>query len=413
METNTTPALIKPDQVLAQINTLPEILAMNSSSVEKAKAAMQTMNDTIEAAGGITTQELDSAVNDLLVKVRKTATTINERRAPITQFLSSITKTFTGLEADLDPKQKYGLPARLQKARVDYAEMQLRKKQEEERRIALKTATRKEEAEMIPRIQSELRFWMSYELDLAKKRCRALFDMMTIENQKEYSNLIQNFETTLKNDLVASALKQVTIPLVFMEKKVFDSMLNNVIEAELPLLIKNYLNELAEFRQSIFFEIPARIQELEQIAAALRANDLKRQQELFDQQETRRIENEKQQDIQKQQEADRIKQQEEQARTVAVATTLFDQQVRMAEVAPQTKFQEVIELVVLQPAGWMPIIALWFEKDGLKEADMEKMGKKTLESMRKFAESHANKTGERITSAGIQYRNAAKVQTRK
>lgn len=399
---------ILPEKVSEALSPLPDVLARNVASVDNATKAMTAMMDTIEANGGINSPEMDQSVNDLLVKVRATRDKMNERRAPITQFMTSVAKLFTTQEAALDPKGDT-LPAKLQAERVKYADLQLKRKQEEERRIAQETAEKKERAEMLPKIKGEIERDFIDTIAKAKAHLSSIFSGITLENGDQVQKALTDFPVVISPDALNQIYAKIQIPLIFMSKDEFSGMVKETLKLMRADLESRYSHEVSECRRELYIEIPARLQELQEIAEAGEAEKARLEKEA----EERRQRVEREAERQRLQALEDTKRKEEMSKAQATTATLFDQQIEVAAVQPETKFQEVTEITVLSAQGYLPLIALYFEKEGAGEKDLEKLGKKTLDSMRKYCEGLADKHGIRTESPLVQYKKVPKVQTRK
>jgi hypothetical protein len=170
----------------------------------------------------------------------------------------------------------------------------------------------------------------------------------------------------------------------------------------------------------------------EQAAAAEREKireqeEAARQAALAQQQEAQRIENDRlaaQQEARRKQEAQEAEDARiaadkkasdaaEQAKTTAIAQTLFDQSnaANMKEAEGETR--KGWEITVLGPAGWAEIFQYWF-LNGMAEQwkkDADKIGAITFDKMKKFCEKVADKT--KIESEFLDYRETVTAVNRK
>ena len=84
------------------MQSAPATLQRNQTSVSTCNQAGQTLLDTIEAEGGISSDELDAKVSEYLAKTKITIENMNKRRKPLTQLLATVSKSFTSLESAID-----------------------------------------------------------------------------------------------------------------------------------------------------------------------------------------------------------------------------------------------------------------------------------------------------------------------
>ena len=75
-----------------------------------------------------------------------------------------------------------------------------------------------------------------------------------------------------------------------------------------------------------------------------------------------------------------------------------------------SKAVESYEIEVTNSAAWLLIVNFYFTEEGLKET-ADKLEKKTLGSMKKFAESFYKKHGKKIESPYIIYKPVYAVRT--
>lgn len=106
MEQTTNGALVP----FEELQSLPDILKANETSVTKARTAIQPLIDTFQGIDLATadpdeTEALDKQLADVQYKLGKTLEMMEERRKPGTRRLDEIKKRFTALEADVKQLQ--------------------------------------------------------------------------------------------------------------------------------------------------------------------------------------------------------------------------------------------------------------------------------------------------------------------
>ena len=104
MDTQANNSLIKVEEFNQIMQSAPATLQRNQTSVSTCNQAGQTLLDTIEAEGGISSDELDAKVSEYLAKTKITIENMNKRRKPLTQLLATVSKSFTSLESAIDVK---------------------------------------------------------------------------------------------------------------------------------------------------------------------------------------------------------------------------------------------------------------------------------------------------------------------
>ena len=391
--------LVKVEEFNNIMRSAPAVLQRNQTSVSACNQAGQALLDTIEAAGGINTDELDTAVAEYLAKTKITVDNMNKRRKALTQLLSNVSRSFTTLEAAIDVKSSVTIPYRLQQARNKYAA----KKLEEQRR-------REEEARRAQMVENEK---AQYRSDISLLLERAYGDY--VSRHISYLNGVMNRATLSTYDESVRLIKEASTDFSWSDfvKGVNDTFTTCHITAETRKSIKNevasqkkvefarrYAFEMDELRQSLIDRLPSLRKQLEEQEALRRTNEA----------EAKRMEEERQRKARE--EAARLeearKRQEEEARAKAEADkaaaevqAAFDFGAANA-VSPATQKVKVKKKIkITNPQGFLQVYQMWFTREGINMSmeDLEKVHKKMIT----FCEKIANKDGETIQSGFVKY----------
>ena len=391
--------LVKVEEFNNIMRSAPAVLQRNQTSVSACNQAGQALLDTIEAAGGINTDELDTAVAEYLARTKITVDNMNKRRKALTQLLSNVSKSFTTLEAAIDVKSSVTIPYRLQQARNKYAA----KKLEEQRR-------REEEARRAQMVENEK---AQYRSDISLLLERAYGDY--VSRHISYLNGVMNRATLSTYDESVRLIKEASTDFSWSDfvKGVNDTFTTCHITAETRKSIKNevasqkkvefarrYAFEMDELRQSLIDRLPSLRKQLEEQEALRRTNEA----------EAKRMEEERQRKARE--EAARLeearKRQEEEARAKAEADkaaaevqAAFDFGAANA-VSPATQKVKVKKKIkITNPQGFLQVYQMWFTREGINMSmeDLEKAHKKMIT----FCEKIANKDGETIQSGFVKY----------
>lgn len=391
--------LVKVEEFNNIMRSAPAVLQRNQTSVSACNQAGQALLDTIEAAGGINTDELDTAVAEYLAKTKITVDNMNKRRKALTQLLSNVSKSFTTLEAAIDVKSSVTIPYRLQQARNKYAA----KKLEEQRR-------REEEARRAQMVENEK---AQYRSDISLLLERAYGDY--VSRHISYLNGVMNRATLSTYDESVRLIKEASTDFSWSDfvKGVNDTFTTCHITAETRKSIKNevasqkkvefarrYAFEMDELRQSLIDRLPSLRKQLEEQEALRRTNEA----------DAKRMEEERQRKARE--EAARLeearKRQEEEARAKAEADkaaaevqAAFDFGAANA-VSPATQKVKVKKKIkITNPQGFLQVYQMWFTREGINMSmeDLEKVHKKMIT----FCEKIANKDGETIQSGFVKY----------
>lgn len=442
-ETTQQTSLIPVDDIKALVTTAPAALEKNTSSVAKAKAAGQALLDRIKTEG--MSPELDVEANNYLVRVRTTIANMEGARKPLTQFLTRITKEFTRLENELDRDNKESIPAAIQKARDEFAAECARRAKEAE---AKAQAERNKAAELVnlkAEAERQLRKEFEFFLNTQVSKLQKAFNDITLDDFDSIESQIRAWSEVYPRDIFHEVEPQLHV--IYNDKTCTQGIIYNarvelydryysefadVIMSSKQRLIDQLSGKKSTLEAQAAFEADQRKKAEEAEEARRKAADAKNESDRIAAEATaaklaeeKRIADERAAAIaaeearRKQEEEARLAQEAEERRkkeeadaelrkSADMANTLFDQ---AAQALPsQESTAQIIsgyEIVVLAQAGWMLIFQLWFQNEGNK-LSLEKFGKKTLDSMKGFCEKHALKTGEKISSPLLQYKETFK-----
>jgi hypothetical protein len=398
MENDSLP--IKMEEFTGVIATAPGILTRNETSVSACNMAGQTLLDTIEAAGGITSDELDKKVSDYINKVKVTVSKMNERRKPITQLLQAVSKRFTSLESAIDLKASASIPFRLQKARDQYAAKKLAEQKAREEAARRAQALENEKISYRSDITALLDTAYSTYVEKHIKALNGLFERVTLDNyNQQFKSISESGSSFVWNDFILNNVSD-TITTFYMDAETRKTIKNEIAAGKKKEYAKCYAFEIGELKQSLIERLPSKRKALEE-EAELRRQDAEAAK--IAEQERLARENEERQ----RQEAER-KRQEETARrkaeadkATAEAQAAFDfMSATTIDATPKVKVKKKIE--VSNPRGFLEIYQLWMMKEGLSLPMEELM--KIHKKMIAFCEKEANMDGgETIKSAFVKY----------
>ena len=432
------------EETFAQvIQRAPEALTLNQTSVSKAKQAGQTLLDTIE--GNDMSDALDERCNKYQLQVKKTIEIMQDRRKPVTQILTEISKMFTSLEAELDPKRPDSIFAKVQNHRNKYAQQKLEIQKQKEREAQRKLQIEKEKADITSRITISLNDYFNNHLTESVAYLNSLFNSIALSNHILVKQEIESFsDTYLYNHYKAFNPSFRDRSAMYNTPEQVEVIIANVVNvnSSFNLFAEKYKQTISEQKMSILDRIPSKLELLNQIAVQERmakeeAERLKKLQEQASAEEAERLARESaiRQELAKE-EAERLKAIQEKARQEedrkaaeeakqrqataelqAESTKQAEQMQTLFDVtaeiqAPATTAKEAYQIEVLNNAGWMLIFQFYFEKEGLKETT-EKLEKKTLGQMKAFCEKYALKNDELIKSLYLVYHEVAKATVKR
>lgn len=367
------------------LNSAPEILMQNQTSKSKATEAYLTIENLITDNG--MSDFYDSELAKFVEKGKKTITSMNDRRKPITQMIDLIKKEFTSLESDLKSTVD-----KAQSQRNAYATEKMKIKQEEDRQAALRLAKEKEIIEYRKSCEIAVSSYFTECASKIKSQFLNDFNSLTLENidKAGFESTSSNFDTYFYKGI------NLTFPdNSLLDKDALDSIRSEFIDADYSAQKAQFKAEIQSQLRELVDKIPSKKAELQTLALA-------------DAAETERLLKEK--EAREKDEADRIAKEAENKRKEAEtsasvkaageqAAVLVDAQVGLIE-AP--KVVESYEIKLINIAGYLMLIQFWFEKEG-KSLPQDKFEKFTFARAKAFCENYAKKNDEFIKNPTIIY----------
>ena len=383
MDTQANNSLIKVEEFNQIMQSAPATLQRNQTSVSTCNQAGQTLLDTIEAEGGISSDELDAKVSEYLAKTKITIENMNKRRKPLTQLLATVSKSFTSLESAIDVKAVSTIPYKLQQARNKYAAKKIaeQKRREEE-------ARRKQ---MLENEKAQYRSDISVMLDTAyaayvEKHINALNSMFNRTTLATYNDVCRRISETSINFSWSAFVENVSDnkQTFYMDAETRKAIKNEVAIQKKKDFTERYRFEIEGTKQDLIDKLPSLRKQLEEQEELRRTNAV----------EAARMEEER-------------KQQEEEAKAKAAAEksaaevqAAFDFSAASMSPTP-TKAKVKKKIQITNPQGFMQVYQMWFMREGINMSmeDLEKVHKKMIT----YCEKVVNKDGEQIQSAYVKY----------
>ena len=390
--------LIKVENMTTSI---PEVVDVNQTSHDRCIQAGESLIERINQTG--MTDELDKECEVYIRKARNTVKQMSERRSPVTKLFDVIRGKFTAMENDINPSTKDSIANTVQLLRNQFAKQKF---EEAER-------ARKAEQERVVRENERRNFRVDLEESLYRSfgiyneqqvnRLQKLYNETTLENYSAQSLAIKNFPTILPADWNKD------IPSSVYEPKGFSIL-------EIQSIRKEIANEfiskysfafkvmIEDERDRLLRMLPSKRTELENLAKAsaeeaamIEANMKAREAE-----ENARIE---QQRKAKEEEERKKLEMEKQASQM---DSLFCQS-QSSNAVYQPKIAAKKKLVPITADAFMPIISLWWSREGSKMSveELTKVFKKQIT----FCEKRANAVNpELISSPYIKYEDDIKAK---
>lgn len=423
--------IIKAEDVTAILSGASGILMANENSVTKATAHAKKLLAIYKEHG--MTPELDTAMNDHLVKVKARIKSMNEDRAPITQYFTRLSKRFTSLEGEM----KLFAEDPIQEARNEYARLVLEAKKKQEAAQLLESNKASEIIALSADCERQIRKEFESYCNFQVLQIRGLVNSATLETFDNNKVQLQSFSNEYPLDAFLEVRPQLSVKFNTPEviEKVIGDVRAKVIEAyssEYKALITDHrmqnIDKLQGKWNALLAEKEAEDKRLkldqEQAAAeqarlvAKNEADIKaaqeKQEELRQQALKDAADEAYRKTLEATQQAEEDKRLKNEAETranaamesidndmhIATAEQLFEAEALKAEqVGPAAKVLK--KIVITHPTGILPIINQWFSLEGKLCTNAELM--KKFKPMITFCEKLANKDGIFIESKMIDY----------
>ena len=385
-------AIIKQENIQTIVSAAPQAYTDNKLSCDNCNRAGQSILDAILAQG--MTDELDQQASQYIEKVRRTLKKMNERRMPVTQLFDTIRKEFTAMENGIDPTKAGTIPYQLQQQRNQYA---AKKRAEEEERLR-KEYERQQAEQARARLKQEIEEDYKAQLQqLINKACNALAaidNAVTLENYEESYTQIKDYSTQLPADFLYNLHTLIRIPAGITVDEL------SKVEIETKERLTKQFNEQYDFevdstKQYIINRLPSKKANLQRMAQASAEEAARIEAEM----EARQRKEAEAQEAERRRKEEEEKQQAELARQQTELQSLFGQQAIVSS-GYQPKIKVAQKINLLNPEGIMPIISMWWAKEGcrLSVDELAKMFKKQITFCEKLA-----KEGTFIEDENVEY----------
>lgn len=371
-------AIIKQENIQTIVSAAPQSYQDNQISRERCIAAGQTILAAIQQGG--MTDDLDQKAAEFIEKARKTVNKMNERRSPVTRLFDSIKSEFTKMENDINPNKADTIPYKLQQLRNQYAAKKRAEEEECRRREAERQQAEQARAKMKQDIEDDFKAQFYARLNQANNGLTAIDNSVTLENYDVSVKAIRDVQTTLPVDFIENLHTTMRIPVGVTIEEIQNAE-KETKERLMEFFTGTYEYQIQVARDYILDRLPSKKANLERIAQAsaeeaarLKAEMEARQRREAELQETERRRKEEEE----QQKAELARQQVE-------IGSLFNSQAAVQDYQPKTKVSKKIE--VLNPEGIMPILIMWWNKEGCKMSveELTKIFKKQITFCEKLA----------------------------
>lgn len=391
-------SIIRPENMKEIVMAAPGSYELNRKSRDNCVSFGQNILTAIQQQG--MNDDLDKQAAVFIEKARRTVKVMNERRSPVTKLFDQVRTAFTVIENEIDPAKSGTIGYQLQQLRNQYAAKK-RAEEEQRRREALARQQAEETARKF-RMDVEDDFKQKFQ-DLVNSTLNKITEVdnnLTLENYDNSLALLRSIKATTEHvpawieTLHTSRLIPMGIKVADVEKEIKQKLCKQFCD--------QYLSEVGDTVDYTIDRLPSKKANLERIAKANaeEAARIKAEMEARQKAEAERMEKER---AAREAEA---KAKAEMDKQTAEMTSLFNQQATVSDYQPKTKVTKKIQL--LNPEGIMPIISLWWSKEGctLPMDELAKIFKKQIT----FCEKLANKDGVFVNDESVEYVDEVKAK---
>ena len=386
-------AIIKQENIQTIVSAAPQSYNDNKLSCERCISAGQSILNTITANGGMT-DEIDKEAALFIEKARKTVRKMNEKRSPVTKLFDDIRREFTVIENAIDPTKVDTIPYKLQQYRNQYAAK--KRAEEEKRRQEEYKRQQAEQARIKLRqdIEGDFKAQFQTYLNQSINWLTTKDNSVTLENYNTVYSEIKNFSVSLPADWLHNLHTLIRIPgnVSVDELRQFETDIKERLGKQFT---DQYTAEIQDNKDFILDRLPSKKANLERMAQADAAEAARVKAEM----EERQRKEAEEREAERKRKEEEEKQKAEMARQQAEMNGLFSEQASMQNYQPKVKVTQKIEL--LNPEGIMPILSMWWSKEGctLSVEELSKLFKKQIT----FCEKLANKDSVYIENESVQY----------
>ena len=386
-------AIIKQENIQTIVSAAPQSYNDNKLSCERCISAGQSILNTITTNGGMT-DELDKEAALFIEKARKTVKKMNEKRSPVTKLFDDIRREFTVIENAIDPTKVDTIPYKLQQYRNQYAAK--KRAEEEKRRQEEYKRQQAEQARVKLRqdIEGDFKAQFQTYLNQSINWLTTKDNSVTLENYNTVYSEVKNFSVSLPADWLHNLHTLIRIPgnVSVDELRQIETGTKERLGKQFT---EQYTAEIQDNKDFILDRLPSKKANLERMAQADAAEATRVKAEM----EERQRKEAEEREAERKRKEEEEKQKAEMARQQAEMNGLFSEQASMQNYQPKVKVTQKIEL--LNPEGIMPILSMWWSKEGctLSVEELSKLFKKQIT----FCEKLANKDSVYIENESVQY----------
>lgn len=391
-------AIIRQENIQIIVSAAPQSYQDNKLSRERCIAAGQTILADIQQHG--MTDELDQKAAEFIEKARKTVKKMNDKRSPVTKLFDDIRKEFTTMENDIDPTKADTIPYKLQQYRNQFAAKKRAEEAERRRKEYERQQAEAARTKMRQDIEDDFKQQFYKFLNDVNKNITDLDNAVTLENYDAAYNTLKGYSTKLP-DIFISQLRS-SIPTIGITAQELEKIECEIKERLVQYFAETYECQIQAARDYVLDRLPSKKTNLERMAQASAEEAARIKAEM----EARQRKEAEEQEAERRRKEEEEKQKAEMARQQSEMESLFGQQAVVSSgYQPKVKVAQKINL--LNPKGIMPILSMWWSKEGchLSVEELTKMFKKQITFCEKLA-----KEGTYIKDESVEYAEDVKAK---
>lgn len=396
----TAPQALTPDQIdqVAGIvqQSVDGMIQIGKSRAAKALAASERMLAIIiNTPVHEITDEDDRAIAVHLKKVDDLKNALEADRKPLTAAMDNIRSQFTAIEGSLTlAKMNSSSPtAQLLRIRNERAAYLVQKQREEDQKRVVEAGKAAERVSIKADVELQLVNKSIDHVTSNKQRMTAAFNSCDLKTIGAIKDTLQGWDVDYPRHLVSQVKTQA--PVRYLSNEEVSGIINDIVTRVHADLTTSVNTQLTEMIEDLVDRIPARTAELTEIENAGKAEKAKLKKEAEEREKAEAADQASKALALKEQAQSEVKTDE----AISQAQIQFDTMAASANGATGAK--EDVELRIDSVAGWMEILKYYVKNvaPGLSAVDLEKK----LGFMRKDAEKHFKKSGEKILHKDVHY----------
>lgn len=385
---------------MAIIQQLPTILQTAQLRVSKSSELGAALMKELEVNNNVMNDTIFEKFKTYIIKCRDVKTELEASRKPGTQSFDLIKGMFTAEERKIDIDNKESFAYKFQQLNNKHLADKKLQEQKEEAERQKKIAKDKEAVSIRADFGLQIGNSLLRYQNGMKSKMSELFNQFKLESFDDSSNSLRSMIVAFPEDKINSIIKIASPPqVIYHTPDEINIILQDVWQGyDFASFKASYVTEITNEKNGLIARLPAKKEELQQLAIADQETKTKLENEQKQREEQQRLKQEKELQQQQQQLQDQAKQQE----SAGHVQTLFTNAANVNVEKPADSKTSVV-ITVNNHAGTVEVFTLWFQLYA-KEYTVEQILNKKLSSMVTDLQKEAKKDkGLRIAGTNVTY----------